>query len=106
MHLARPAPREPRSVRRPLSCAPGSELAEPPAALGRLLNVGGCRPDAGHDRRLALAAAVAGQLLTNRRTNASALSATSRQPLSTISPCPRPGIFSISVTPALSCCCL
>jgi hypothetical protein len=60
----------------------------------------------GAARVLALAAAVAGQLLTNRRTNASALSATSRQPLSMVSACPRPGIFSISVTPWLSCCCL
>jgi hypothetical protein len=34
-----------------------------------------------------------------RWTTASALSAVSRQPLSMISACPRPGIFSISVTP-------
>ena len=46
------------------------------------------------------------QLLTNRWTNASALSAVSRQPLSMISACPWPGSFSISVTPGLSCCCL
>jgi hypothetical protein len=60
----------------------------------------------GAARVVALAAAVAGQILTNRWTNASALSATSSQPLSMISACPRPGIFSISVTPWLSCCCL
>jgi hypothetical protein len=60
----------------------------------------------GAARVLALAAAVAGQLMTHRRTDASALSAISRQPLSMVSACPRPGIFSISVTPWLSCCCL
>ena len=38
---------------------------------------------------------------TNRRTNARAVSATSRQPWSIVSPWPRPGISTISVTPSL-----
>jgi len=41
-----------------------------------------------------------------RLTNASAVSATSRQPLSIVSACPRPLISTISVTAGLSFCCL
>jgi len=55
-----------------------------------------------------LAAAVSRQALgtagTKRLTKASALSATSRQPLSITSECPRPGISAISVTFWLCCC--
>src|SRR5215469_13269602 len=40
----------------------------------------------------------------NRFTNSSAFSATSRQPASIVSACPRPGILTISVTPLLLCC--
>ena len=40
----------------------------------------------------------------NRLTKSSTLSATSRQPLSMVSACPRPGILTISVTPALRFC--
>ena len=39
-----------------------------------------------------------------RFTNASAVSATSRQPLSIVSACPRPAISTISVTPGLRAC--
>ena len=42
----------------------------------------------------------------NLLTNSSAVSATSRQPLSMVSAWPRPGISLISVTPSLSFCCL
>jgi hypothetical protein len=41
-----------------------------------------------------------------RRTNASARSATSRQPLSIVRAWPRLGTSKISVTPGLCCCCL
>ena len=41
---------------------------------------------------------------TNRWTKASAVSATSRQPLSIISECPRPGISMYSVTPSFFSC--
>jgi len=41
---------------------------------------------------------------TKRMTKASALLATSRQPLSITSECPRPGISAISVTFSLCCC--
>src|SRR5215471_19412246 len=40
----------------------------------------------------------------NRFTNSSAFSATSRQPASMVSACPRPGILTISVTPVLLVC--
>jgi len=40
----------------------------------------------------------------NRLTNSSAFSATSRQPASIVSACPRPGILTISVTPSLRFC--
>ena len=40
----------------------------------------------------------------NRLTNSSAVSATSRQPASIVSECPRPGILTISVTPLLRFC--
>src|SRR3954451_16850453 len=43
---------------------------------------------------------------TNRLTNASALSATSRQPLSIVRECPRLGILTISVTDSLCFCLL
>src|SRR6267143_862076 len=43
---------------------------------------------------------------TKRRINASAVSATSRQPLSITSACPRFFISTISVTPRFFCCCL
>ena len=43
---------------------------------------------------------------TKRLTNARAVSATSRQPLSIVSECPRFGIFLISVTPSLRRCLL
>jgi hypothetical protein len=39
-----------------------------------------------------------------RRTKASAVSATSRQPWSMVSACPRPGISTYSVTPSFRCC--
>src|SRR5262245_56050443 len=42
----------------------------------------------------------------NRRTKASASSATWRQPWSIVSEWPRPGIFTISVTPSFSLSCL
>ena len=42
----------------------------------------------------------------NRLTNSSAFSATSRQPASMVSECPRPDILTISVTPLLRFCCL
>ena len=42
----------------------------------------------------------------NRLTKARAVSATSRQPLSMVRPCPRFLISMNSVTPSLSCCCL
>src|SRR5262249_20600390 len=40
-------------------------------------------------------------IVVNRLTNSSAFSATSRQPASIVSACPRPGILTISVTPLL-----
>src|SRR5205814_6548052 len=40
----------------------------------------------------------------NRLANSSAFSATSRQPASIVSECPRPGILTISVTPLLCFC--
>ena len=40
----------------------------------------------------------------NRLTNSSAFSATSRQPASIVSECPRPGILTISVTALLRFC--
>jgi hypothetical protein len=40
----------------------------------------------------------------NRLTNSSAFSATSRQPASIVSACPRPDILTISVTPSLRFC--
>jgi hypothetical protein len=40
----------------------------------------------------------------NRLTNSSAVSATSRQPSSMVSACPRPGISTISVMPSFFCC--
>ncbi len=43
-------------------------------------------------------------LAVNRLTNSSAFSATSRQPASIVSACPRPGILTISVTPLLRFC--
>src|SRR6476660_4829930 len=43
-------------------------------------------------------------LAVNRLTNSSAFSATSRQPASIVSACPRPGILTISVTPWLRFC--
>ena len=50
------------------------------------------------------AASPAGGYFAKRCTNASAVSATSRQPLSIVSACPRPGISTISVTPSLRFC--
>src|SRR5438270_7401787 len=47
---------------------------------------------------------VAADAHANRRTKASAVSATSRQPLSMVSACPRPFIFTISVAPSFFCC--
>jgi hypothetical protein len=44
------------------------------------------------------------RVYTKRLTNASAVSATSRQPLSIVSACPRPAISAISVIPGLRCC--
>ena len=44
------------------------------------------------------------RLHANRLTNSSAFSATSRQPASIVSACPRPGILTISVTPLLRFC--
>src|SRR6476620_3568515 len=43
-------------------------------------------------------------IVVNRLTNSSAFSATSRQPASIVSECPRPGILTISVTPLLRFC--
>src|SRR5260370_14632280 len=43
-------------------------------------------------------------IVVNRPTNLSAFSATSRQPASIVSECPRPGILTISVTPWLRFC--
>src|SRR5262245_58068429 len=47
-----------------------------------------------------------GWLGVNRCTKSSAFSATSRQPASMVSACPRPGILTISVTPVLRFCLL
>ena len=43
-------------------------------------------------------------LVVNRLTNSSAFPATSRQPASIVSACPRPGILTMSVTPWLRFC--
>ena len=48
----------------------------------------------------------AGVAAANRLTNSSAVSQTSRQPLSIVSECPRLGIDLISVTPGLRFCLL
>src|SRR6266852_3047557 len=48
--------------------------------------------------------AVLAVIVVNRPTNSSAFSATSRQPASIVSECPRPGILTISVTPWLRFC--
>src|SRR5207244_2161686 len=61
---------------------------------------------AGHDRRSLDRRDLLGlrQAQVKRLTNSSALSATSRQPLSITSACPRFGISAISVTPLLRSC--
>jgi hypothetical protein len=65
--------------------ATGRDDAAPPRCRSRLIDVGE-------------------RCYANRLTNASAVSATSRQPLSIVSECPRSGTLTISVTPSLPRC--
>src|SRR5215472_6300461 len=57
-----------------------------------------------HSAPPASLAALTKDRYVNRLTNSSAFWATSRQPASMVSECPRPGILTISVTPLLRFC--
>ena len=74
-----------------------------PAARALLWPLGDLCADA---MRAALTPPASKTCFSTRSTKASAVSATSRHPLSIVSACPRPSTETISVIPGLSFCCL